>query len=83
MISFSHAAATDMPFSAMFTIAMVAAAILLRLVPPERSPISAPKQSSPQPPASSLTSFTSSNYFAAALFGFFLGLAVLAKAPLE
>ena len=81
MISFSHAAATDMPFSAMFTIAMVAAAILLRLVPPERSPISAPKQSSPQPPASSLTSFTSSTYFAAALFGFFLGLAVLAKGP--
>src|SRR4029077_17810625 len=34
MIGFSHAAATDMPFSAMFTIAMVAAAILLRLVPP-------------------------------------------------
>jgi 4-amino-4-deoxy-L-arabinose transferase-like glycosyltransferase len=33
MIGFSHAAATDMPFSAMLTIAMVCAAIVLGLVP--------------------------------------------------
>ena len=33
MIGFSHAAATDMPFSAMLTIAMVFAAILLGIVP--------------------------------------------------
>src|SRR5260370_36919086 len=31
MIGFSHAAATDMPFSAMLTISMVCAAVLLRL----------------------------------------------------
>jgi 4-amino-4-deoxy-L-arabinose transferase-like glycosyltransferase len=80
MIGFSHAAATDMPFSAMFTIAMVAAAVLLRLVPLELSP-SAATQSSPQLPSSSVAFFTSSPYFAAALFGFFLGLAVLAKGP--
>jgi 4-amino-4-deoxy-L-arabinose transferase-like glycosyltransferase len=80
MIGFSHAAATDMPFSAMFTIAMVAAAVLLQLVPPELSP-SAATRSSPQLPSSSLASFTSSSYLAAALFGFFLGLAVLAKGP--
>jgi len=35
MIGFSHAAATDMPFAAMLTIAMVFAAILLRIVPHE------------------------------------------------
>jgi 4-amino-4-deoxy-L-arabinose transferase-like glycosyltransferase len=81
MIGFSHAAATDMPFSAMFTIAMVAAAVLLRLVPPENSPSSATAQSAPQSPSSSLASFTASSYFAAAVFGFFLGLAVLAKGP--
>src|ERR1700681_2466308 len=46
MIGFSIAAATDMPFSAMFTIAMVVAAVLLRLDPPEHSPISSPEQSS-------------------------------------
>src|SRR5258708_23658674 len=33
MIGFSHAAATDMPFSAMLTIAMVCAAVVLGLVP--------------------------------------------------
>src|SRR4051812_454291 len=33
MIGFSHAAATDMPFSAMLTCAMVPAALLLGLVP--------------------------------------------------
>jgi 4-amino-4-deoxy-L-arabinose transferase-like glycosyltransferase len=81
MIGFSHAAATDMPFSALFTIAMVAAAVLLRLVPPENSPSSATAQSAPQPPPWSPSSLTSSTYFAAALFGFFLGLAVLAKGP--
>src|SRR6266700_5096 len=33
MIGFSHAAATDMPFSAMLTIAMVCAAVVLGLAP--------------------------------------------------
>jgi 4-amino-4-deoxy-L-arabinose transferase-like glycosyltransferase len=35
MIGFSHAAATDMPFSAMLTIAMVCAAVVLELAPDE------------------------------------------------
>jgi 4-amino-4-deoxy-L-arabinose transferase-like glycosyltransferase len=63
MIGFSHAAATDMPFAAMLTIAMVCAVRLLGLVP------------------NSSTSFTSSIPFTSCLFGFLLGLAVLAKGP--
>ena len=39
MIGFSHAAATDMPFSSMFTIAMVFAAVILRLTRNENTPI--------------------------------------------
>jgi 4-amino-4-deoxy-L-arabinose transferase-like glycosyltransferase len=80
MVGFSHAAATDMPFSAMFTIAMVAAAALVRLVPPERSPVCSTADSVPQS-SSSFAPFTSSAYFAAIVFGFFLGQAVLAKGP--
>lgn len=64
MIGFSHAAATDMPFSAMLTIAMVCTAVILVLVCDEHTPIL------PQTP-----------WLALALFGFFLGLAVLAKGP--
>src|SRR6202048_4230536 len=36
MIGFSHAASTDMPFSAMLTVAMVCAAVIIGLIP-ERS----------------------------------------------
>ena len=64
MIGFSHAAATDMPFSAMFTIAMVCAAVVLGLTSNENTPIL------PRTP-----------WLALILFGFFLGLAVLAKGP--
>jgi len=64
MIGFSHAAATDMPFSAMLTIAMVFAAVVLRLTRNENTPIL------PHTPWPALL-----------LFGFFLGLAVLAKGP--
>jgi len=64
MIAFSHAAATDMPFSAMLTIAMVCAAVVLGLTQNEKSPVL------PQTP-----------WLALILFGFFLGLAVLAKGP--
>jgi 4-amino-4-deoxy-L-arabinose transferase-like glycosyltransferase len=39
MIGFSHAAATDMPFSAMVTIAMVCAAVALGLAQNEHTPI--------------------------------------------
>jgi 4-amino-4-deoxy-L-arabinose transferase-like glycosyltransferase len=79
MIGFSHAAATDMPFAAMLTIAMVFAAQLLNLVP------SVTPQSQIHPASTSslrsfisLTSSTSSSSF---FFGFFLGLAALAKGP--
>jgi 4-amino-4-deoxy-L-arabinose transferase-like glycosyltransferase len=69
MIGFSHAAATDMPFSGMLTIAMVCAAVVLRLAPSEAG--------GPKPPATNL----STPWAALFLFGFFLGLAVLAKGP--
>jgi 4-amino-4-deoxy-L-arabinose transferase-like glycosyltransferase len=64
MIGFSHAAATDMPFSGMLTIAMVCAAVVLGLTQNENTPIL------PRTP-----------WLALVLFGFFLGLAVLAKGP--
>src|SRR5258708_4365141 len=64
MIGFSHAAATDMPFSGMLTIAMVCAAVVLGLTHNENTPIL------PRTP-----------WLALLLFGFFLGLAVLAKGP--
>lgn len=64
MIGFSHAASTDMPFSAMVTIAMVCAAVALGLTRSENTPIL------PRTP-----------WFTLLLFGFFLGLAVLAKGP--
>jgi len=64
MIGFSHAAATDMPFSATLTIAMVCAAVVLGLTRNENTPIL------PRTP-----------WLALLLFGFFLGLAVLAKGP--
>ncbi|HLZ13096.1 MAG TPA: glycosyltransferase family 39 protein [Candidatus Acidoferrum sp.] len=64
MIGFSHAAATDMPFSGMLTIAMVCAEVVLGLTRGENTPIL------PRTP-----------WLALLLFGFFLGLAVLAKGP--
>jgi 4-amino-4-deoxy-L-arabinose transferase-like glycosyltransferase len=64
MIGFSHAAATDMPFAAMLTIAMVFAAFVLGLVTDGNTPIL------PHTPWLTLL-----------LFGFFLGLAALAKGP--
>jgi 4-amino-4-deoxy-L-arabinose transferase-like glycosyltransferase len=64
MIGFSHAAAPDMPFSGMLTIAMVCAAVVLGLTRNENSSVI------PQTP-----------WLALVLFGFFLGLAVLAKGP--
>jgi len=64
MIGFSHAAATDMPFAATFSMAMVCAAIILDLTRNADTPIL------PQTP-----------WLALLGFGFFLGLAVLAKGP--
>jgi 4-amino-4-deoxy-L-arabinose transferase-like glycosyltransferase len=64
MIGFSHAAATDMPFAGMLTIAMICAAVALGLTPTESTPI-----------------LPRTEWLALVLFGFFLGLAVLAKGP--
>ncbi len=69
MIGFSHAAAPDMPFSGMLTIAMVCAAVVLRLVPAGAG------GANPAP------TYSSTAWVALVLFGFFLGLAVLAKGP--
>lgn len=65
MIGFSHACATDMPFAGMLTVAMVCAAVVLGLA---RSADDTPIL--PRTP-----------WIALLLFGFFLGLAVLAKGP--
>jgi 4-amino-4-deoxy-L-arabinose transferase-like glycosyltransferase len=64
MIGFSHAAATDMPFAGMLTVAMVCAAAVVGLVRDGHTSII------PRTP-----------WLALLLFGFFLGLAVLAKGP--
>ena len=65
MIGFSHAAATDMPFAAMLTLTMVCAAVALGLVPASEDTPVLPR----------------TPWLALLLFGFFLGLAVLAKGP--
>jgi len=74
MIGFSHSAATDMPFSAMLTCAMVPAAVLLGVVPSTREEADSNRDS---------TGDLSRNatFVAAALFGLFLGYAMLAKGP--
>ncbi len=65
MIGFSHAAATDMPFAGMLTTAVVCAAVALGLVTTTEN-----RPILPRTP-----------WLALILFGFFLGLAVLAKGP--
>jgi len=93
MIGFSHAAATDMPFSAMLTIAMVWAAALLHLPlecggSPPLSYHEAGATNSTGTPApstvgtqSAIPQAVKASWLAPILFGFFLGLAVLAKGP--
>ena len=74
MIGFSHAAVTDMSFAAALTIAMVFAAGILGLVSPLGYTISTPTSSfyRNSRPAGLVSLF---------FFGFFLGLATLAKGP--
>jgi 4-amino-4-deoxy-L-arabinose transferase-like glycosyltransferase len=69
MIGFSHAASTDMLLSAMLSIAMVCAAVVLGLVPANYFEEPVFRQAK------------KAIYLSLALFGFFLGLAVLAKGP--
>jgi 4-amino-4-deoxy-L-arabinose transferase-like glycosyltransferase len=76
MIGFSHAASTDMPFSAMLSIAMVGAAVALEVVPSEKL--------FPEETREGQTGFRQAKkavYLGLALFGFFQGIAVLAKGP--
>jgi 4-amino-4-deoxy-L-arabinose transferase-like glycosyltransferase len=70
MIGFSHAAATDMPFSGMLTMAMVAAASLLRL----GSDANGEHSDTRAEPPWEVT-------LARCIFGLALALAVLAKGP--
>jgi 4-amino-4-deoxy-L-arabinose transferase-like glycosyltransferase len=74
MIGFSHAASTDMLFSATLTLALVAVTMLLRLTTPTSVVVA-------QHAAPDLNMASPSNVLTAVLFGFFLGLAVLAKGP--
>ncbi len=73
MIAFSHDAVMDMPFSAMIALAMVGAADLLHLAPPDNFAGALSSKLHSRGPTSTL--------FSAILFGCFLGLAVLAKGP--
>jgi len=77
MIGFSHAAATDMLFSAMLTIAMVCAAVVVGLAPDESSRDGAQHAA----PLLDGRLVVPRRWLAPILFGFFLGLAVLAKGP--
>lgn len=70
MIGFSHAAAMDMPFTGVLTVAMVAAAVMIGLTRPP----TAPSPSSPRP-------HSATPWLALVIFGVFLGAAVLAKGP--
>src|SRR6266446_3351150 len=68
MIGFSHAAATDMPFSGMLTLAMVCAAVIVGLAPEESR--DGEQHAAPIPE----TRVARQRWVALILFGFFLGL---------
>jgi 4-amino-4-deoxy-L-arabinose transferase-like glycosyltransferase len=76
MIGFSHAAATDMPFSAMLSVAMVCAAVALDIVPADKFHAEETREEQ-----SVYRQTKRTIYLSLALFGFFLGVAVLAKGP--
>ncbi|HXM90668.1 MAG TPA: phospholipid carrier-dependent glycosyltransferase, partial [Candidatus Dormibacteraeota bacterium] len=84
MIGFSHAASTDMPFSAMLSVATVCAAVAIDLVPgnflKKDPPDEFPFEETPEG-ESVFRQTKKIIYLSLALFGFFLGLAVLAKGP--
>src|SRR6266436_5132911 len=77
MIGFSHAAATDMPFSGMLTTAMVCAAVVLGLVPDESCGHGAQHAA----PLRNENNTTRRQWPGLFLFGFFRGRAVRAKGP--
>jgi 4-amino-4-deoxy-L-arabinose transferase-like glycosyltransferase len=75
MIGFSHAAAPDMPFAGMLTVAMVCATVLLCMMPHVT-----PESFWSSPSLSSLNLISLAPLISG-LFGIFLGLAVLGKGP--
>jgi 4-amino-4-deoxy-L-arabinose transferase-like glycosyltransferase len=94
MIGFSHAAATDMPFAGMISVAMVCAAVVLGLDRGSGADVAegtkddaemgaTPGQAGAQHavPLQDLDQRPNYKIVALGLFGFFLGLAVLAKGP--
>jgi 4-amino-4-deoxy-L-arabinose transferase-like glycosyltransferase len=83
VIGFSHAAATDMPFSAMLTIAMVAAAVVVRLGQETNGSVArdAAAGGALRPSSGQASPSPTKAWLALVCFGFFLGLAVLAKGP--
>jgi 4-amino-4-deoxy-L-arabinose transferase-like glycosyltransferase len=92
MIGFSHAAATDMPFSAMLTTAMVCAAVILLPLECGGLPLLSRSQPNTTNSAEALSTSAAttdppalllrrSTWLPPLLFGVFLGLAVLAKGP--
>ena len=84
MIGFSHAAATDMAFSATAALAMVAAAAAMGLVPGRFGGAGGgPGDSGAVGPRAQAEAYATQQQGMGALaaFGFFLGLAVLAKGP--
>ncbi len=83
MIGFSHAAATDMPFSAMLAIAMVAAAVVVGLDREANGNIAGDvaTRGALRPSSGKASLSPAKAWVASICFGFFLGLAVLAKGP--
>jgi len=69
MIGFSHAAATDMPFASMLTIAMVFAAKLLNLIPPVAAQSLSPTTAGPFRSFISFTSLTSTSFSSVCFLG--------------
>jgi 4-amino-4-deoxy-L-arabinose transferase-like glycosyltransferase len=83
MIGFSHAAATDMPFSGMLTIAMVAAAVVVGLGSETNGSVvgDVAAGGALRPSSGQASPSPTKAWLALVSFGFFLGLAVLAKGP--
>lgn len=95
MIGFSHAGATDMPFSGTLVIALVCSAVVLGLAPRPNQPVPNGAQHSfaccqadgagpgqeQERPARLHENHSPNRWLALLFFGFSLGLAVLAKGP--